>query len=58
MIAELAVGNIVKRVFHITREENISLTAAAGPMAGFSLSMLVMMKMAVSATTLPFYLLL
>lgn len=36
MIAELAVGNIVRRVLHIIREEDLSLTTAA--MAGLNLS--------------------
>lgn len=35
-IAELAVGNIVRRVLHIIREEDLSLTTAA--MAGLNLS--------------------
>lgn len=34
--AELAVGNIVRRVLHIIREEDLSLTTAA--MAGLNLS--------------------
>lgn len=36
IIAELAVGNIVRRVLHIIREENLSLTTAA--IAGLGLS--------------------
>lgn len=36
MIAELAVGNIVRRVLHIIREEDLSLTTAA--MAGLNMS--------------------
>ena len=36
IIAELAVGNIVRRVLHIIREEDLSLTTAA--MAGLNLS--------------------
>lgn len=36
MIAELAVGNIVRRVLQIIREEDLSLTTAA--MAGLNLS--------------------
>ena len=35
-IAELAVGNIVRRVLHIIREEDLSLTTAA--VAGLNLS--------------------
>lgn len=36
MIAELAVGNIVRRVLHIIREEDLSLATAA--IAGLGLS--------------------
>ena len=36
MFAELAVGNIVRRVLHIIREEDLSLTTAA--IAGLNLS--------------------
>lgn len=36
MISELAVGNIVRRVLHIIREEDLSLTTAA--VGGLSLS--------------------
>ena len=36
MIAELAVGNIVRRVLHIIREEDLSLTTAA--IAGLGVS--------------------
>lgn len=36
MIAELAVGNIVRRVLHIIREEDLSLTTAA--MAGLNMA--------------------
>lgn len=35
-MAELAVGNVVRRVLHIIREEDLSLTTAA--MAGLNLS--------------------
>lgn len=31
MVAELAVGNIVRRVLHIIREEDVSLTSPALP---------------------------
>lgn len=31
MVAELAVGNIVRRVLHIIREEDVSLTSPAVP---------------------------
>jgi len=36
IIAELAVGNIVRRVLHIIREEDLSLTTAA--IAGLGLA--------------------